>query len=188
MLFKDPAVGRFYEHDSPYTYFTSEEMHLGEISLECSRPGAAAVALWATQKRLPLVKGGQFGAMLTQCQSAALALFEKLQADDRWLTAFAPELDIVVWLPRAARVSEVSHLARQVFAEAAQQNLHLGLAALPVDFFDLAAAKIERDAETVTCLRSVLMKPEHSDWVERIHQVLDQAISKFPPSPRGHCH
>jgi len=114
VLFKDPAVGRFYEHDSPYTYFTSEEMHLGEISLECSRPGAAAVALWATQKRLPLVKGGQFGAMLTQCQSAALALFEKLQADDRWLTAFAPELDIVVWLPRAARVSEVSHLARQV--------------------------------------------------------------------------
>ena len=43
VLFRDPAVGRFYKHESPYTYFTSEELHMGEISLECSRPGAAAV-------------------------------------------------------------------------------------------------------------------------------------------------
>jgi len=176
VLFRDPAVCRFYEHDSPVTYFTSEEMHLGEISLECSRPGAAAVALWATQKLLPLVKGGEFATMLTQGRAAALALFAKLQADDRWLTAFPPELDIVVWVPRAARVSEVSDLARQVFAEAARQNLHLALAALPAHFFDFAAARIEQDADTVTCLRSVLMKPEHADWVERIGQILNRAM------------
>ena len=42
ILFRDPAVGRFYQHDSPYTYFSSAELHLGEISLECSRAGAAA--------------------------------------------------------------------------------------------------------------------------------------------------
>ena len=52
VLFRDPAVGRFYKHDSPYTYFTSKQLHLGEISLECSRAGAAAVALWATQQLL----------------------------------------------------------------------------------------------------------------------------------------
>src|SRR5262249_5945280 len=46
VLFRDPGVGRLYKHDSPYTYFTSAELHLGEISLECSRPGAAAAALW----------------------------------------------------------------------------------------------------------------------------------------------
>ena len=56
VLFRDPAIGRFYKHSSPYTYFSSAELHLGEISLECSRPGAAAVALWATQKLLPLVR------------------------------------------------------------------------------------------------------------------------------------
>ncbi|MEO0998758.1 MAG: aminotransferase class V-fold PLP-dependent enzyme, partial [Pseudomonadota bacterium] len=60
VLFRDPAVGRFYSHGSPYTYFTSDELHLGEISLECSRPGAAAVALWATQRLLPYVAGGRF--------------------------------------------------------------------------------------------------------------------------------
>jgi len=36
VLFRDPSVGRFYKHDSPYTYFTSKQLHLGEISLECS--------------------------------------------------------------------------------------------------------------------------------------------------------
>ncbi|MBT8099846.1 MAG: aminotransferase class V-fold PLP-dependent enzyme, partial [Gammaproteobacteria bacterium] len=44
VLFRDADVGRFYKHDSPFTYFSSAELHLGEISLECSRPGASAVA------------------------------------------------------------------------------------------------------------------------------------------------
>jgi tyrosine decarboxylase/aspartate 1-decarboxylase len=47
ILFRDPGVGRLYKHDSPYTYFSSKDLHLGEISLECSRAGAAAVALWS---------------------------------------------------------------------------------------------------------------------------------------------
>ncbi len=54
ILFRDPAVGKLYAHNSPYTYFTSAELHLGEISLECSRAGASAVALWATMRLLPL--------------------------------------------------------------------------------------------------------------------------------------
>src|ERR1700693_3151001 len=60
VLFRDPAVGSLYKHESPYTYFSSKELHLGEITLECSRPGAAAVALWATQQLLPLEKRGEF--------------------------------------------------------------------------------------------------------------------------------
>jgi tyrosine decarboxylase/aspartate 1-decarboxylase len=71
VVFRDPAVGRHYRHDSPYTYFSSNELHLGEISLECSRPGAAAVALWATQKLFPLVRGGEFAKRLSECRAAA---------------------------------------------------------------------------------------------------------------------
>src|SRR5207249_8583282 len=96
VLFRDPSVGRLYQHDSPYTYFSSAELHLGEISLECSRPGAAAAALWATQRLLPLKKGGEFARGLERGRKATLALFEKLHADARFVTAFAPELDIVV--------------------------------------------------------------------------------------------
>ena len=177
VLFRDPAVGRFYKHDSPYTYFSSADLHLGEISLECSRPGAAAVGLWATQKLLPLVKGGEFALMLGECRAAALALFEQVRADARFLAAFAPELDILVWTPRAARVSEASELARRIFAEAARRNLHLALASLPVEFFNAETAGMQRDQASITCLRSVLMKPEHRQWAQRIWEILDQAAS-----------
>ena len=173
VLFKDPSVGRFYKHDSPYTYFSSTELHLGEISLECSRPGAAAVGLWATQRLLPLEKGGEFAGMLERSRAAALALFERIAGDARFVTAFPPELDIVVWAPRAARASEASALSRRIFAKAARANLHLALADLPVEYFDAGA--MERDRPTVTCLRSVLMKPEHLDWVERIWEILREA-------------
>jgi glutamate/tyrosine decarboxylase-like PLP-dependent enzyme len=100
VLFRDPEVGRFYKHDSPYTYFSSTELHLGEISLECSRPGAAAVALWATQRLLPLERGGEFARRLGRSREAALAFHARLAAGDGFVTAFAPELDIVVWALR----------------------------------------------------------------------------------------
>jgi len=54
-----------------------------------------------------------------------------------------------------------------------RNDLHLALAELPVAFFDLERAGMERDRETITCLRSVLMKPEHEAWVEQIRERLD---------------
>jgi tyrosine decarboxylase/aspartate 1-decarboxylase len=178
VLFHDPSVGQFYQHDSPYTYFSSPELHLGEISLECSRPGAAAVALWATMKLLPLDKGGQFAQGLAAGRTAALALYEKLRVDQRFVTAFAPELDIVVWTVRATHVSEASLLARRLFTTASQRQLHLALAELPVEFFDFDAAGMQCDCRKVMCLRSVLMKPEHHQWIDHIWTILDQATSE----------
>ncbi|MFN0152198.1 MAG: pyridoxal phosphate-dependent decarboxylase family protein [bacterium] len=175
VLFRDPAAGRVYKHDSPYTYFSSTELHLGEISLECSRPGAAAVGLWATQHLLPLARGGEFARMLSDGRAAALALYDFVRADARFVAAFAPELDIVIWAPRARSASESSRLARRIFDEAARRDLHLALAELPADFFDLAGAAIERDRDTIVCLRSVLMKPEHRAWVGRIAEIVGAA-------------
>ena len=93
----------------------------------------------------------------------------------RFVTAFPPELDIVVWAIRARRVSEASRLARRIFDEAARRDLHLALANLPVEFFDLKACSMEQDADTITCLRSVLMKPEHKDWLDRIWEILSES-------------
>src|SRR6266705_3085477 len=175
VLFRAPAVGRFYKHDSPYTYFTSTELHLGEISLECSRPGAAAVGLWATQKLFPLVKGGEFAQMLSQSRSAALALYERISSNTRFVTAFAPELDILIFALRAESVSQASALSRKIFEAAAQRELHFAVADLPVKFFENSNKPWKRDRESVTCLRSVLMKPEHLDWVDRIWVLLKAA-------------
>jgi len=178
VLFKDPMVGSFYKHDSPYTYFSSAELHLGEISLECSRAGASAVALWATQRLFPLVHGGKFAQGLQNARKAALALFEKIQADSRFLTAFPPELDIIIWAPRADRASTVSQLSKAIFMAAASENLHLAVANFPKALFEDTWQEITWDQGQISCLRSCLMKAEHLDWVEPIWQALDRAMKK----------
>ena len=175
VIFRDLAVGRLYKHESPYTYFTSEELHLGEISLECSRAGASAVALWSTQKLLPLVRNGEFAKGLESCREAALDLYERLRGDKRFITAFPPELDIVVFAPRAASVTEASLLARKVFDTAATRDLHLAVAELPTEFFAADMNGMKGDRPTLTCLRSVLMKPAHREWVGRIWGILAEA-------------
>src|SRR3990172_1528302 len=99
VIFRDPTVGRFYKHDSPYTYFSSHELHLGEISLECSRAGASAAALWATLKAFPLKSDSGLGAILAKTRRAALSLYRKIQSAKRFVASFPPELDILVWIP-----------------------------------------------------------------------------------------
>jgi len=180
ILFRDPAVGRFYKHDSPYTYFTSRELHLGEISLECSRAGAAAVALWATQRLLPLVPGGDFAHGLAQGRTAALDLDRRLRGHDLFepLAAGCPELDIVVWKSAAKTLSRASELANSIFLKSESRNLHLALVQLPHSWFLPAGHAASGSAELVTCLRSVLMKPEHQEWLDRIWRELTAATAE----------
>jgi len=178
VLFRDPAAGRFYKHDSPYTYFTSHELHLGEISLECSRAGAAAVALWATHQLLPPVPSGEFARGLAQGRAAALDLDRRLRADTRFETPAAgpPELDIAVWKVKAESPELSSQIAKKVFDACAAQDLHLALVQLPLSWF--APANRESNAQ-VTCLRSVLMKPEHQAWLDQIWQRLSAACTEL---------
>ena len=180
VLFRDPAVGRFYKHSSPYTYFTSKQLHLGEISLECSRAGAAAVALWATQQLLPLVPGGEFARGLAQGRAAALELDRRLRADTRFqpLAATAPELDIVVFKLNAPTPQRASERANAIFHAAAARHLHLALVELPLTWFQPQPASSGTEPETVTCLRSVLMKPEHEAWLGRIWDRLTAATAE----------
>ncbi len=176
ILFKNPDVGSLYRHDSPYTYFTSADLHLGEISLECSRAGASAVALWATQQLLPLDRNGEFASMLAKSRQAAIQLHQRLGADARFKTVMEPELDIVMWAPAAATASAISARSRRLFEEAARRNLHLALSQYPAHLLRHTWPDVDFDAKTVTCLRSCLMKPEHLDWMERLWEDLSQAM------------
>jgi glutamate/tyrosine decarboxylase-like PLP-dependent enzyme len=182
VLFRDPSVGRLYKHDSPYTYFSSAELHLGEISLECSRPGAAAAALWATQRLLPLQRGGDFAQGLERSRQAALALYAKLKSNDGFVTAFQPELDIVVFAPRASSLARMSAFSRKIFDAAAEQGLHLAIADVPVTLFPNLDSGTQKNQLTLTVLRSVLMKPEHLDWIDRIWHILSQAALVTRPT------
>ena len=191
VLFRDPAVGSLYKHDSPYTYFSSKQLHLGEISLECSRPGASAVALWATQRLLPLVAGGEFAAGLSSSRAAALDMARRLSESGRWIVPFPPELDIVVWAPRARSASAASALSQRIFDQAAALDLHhLALIQLPISYFRQSG--YEEDREHLLCLRSVLMKPQHAQWLDeimgRLHLAANNALYRESRESADGCH
>jgi tyrosine decarboxylase / aspartate 1-decarboxylase len=184
VLFRDPSVGQLYKHDSPFTYFSSKELHLGEISLECSRAGASAVALWATQRLLPYDRDGEFARNLSSSREAALEFNRRLAAHPAFIVPnVPPALDIVFWTPAAPTPAESSALAQAIFDEAARHDLYLALATLPTRYFPQKQWKTVTERtqpDTVLCLRSVLMKPEHLLWLDQIWQRLLSAISKIP--------
>ena len=98
-----------------------------------------------------------------------------------------PELDIVVWAPRAADALQAadlrksSEMARRVFDACAARGLHLALVQLPGAWFGFGGA----NGETVTCLRSVLMKPEHEAWMGAIWQRLSAACDEVAAGSRA---
>jgi len=111
-----------------------------------------------------------------------MLMHQKICADDRWVSPFPPELDILVWAVRADTVAASSRLAQQVFAAAARDNLHLALAQLPTRFFPPGSWSDHHQHEIVTCLRSVLMKPDHLDWLpmiwSKLSHVSDEVLAQ----------
>lgn len=178
ILFRDAHARQVYRHDSPYTYLGSADPHLGEISLECSRPGAAAVALWTTLRLLPLVRGGEFAHGLEAGRNAALALHQALAQDERFAPLSPPQLDVVVWAVRADSASLASARTRQVFQAARERDLHLALVTMPRAILEPFKPVRAWDADAITCLRACVMKPEHGAWLKEILERLDGAAGK----------
>jgi hypothetical protein len=87
-----------------------------------------------------------------------------------------PELDIVVWALRAATPEEASERAKRVFDACADRGLHLALVELPRAWFEFGlGGRMDKGSGTMTCLRSVLMKPEHEAWMGEIWDRLSAA-------------
>ena len=175
VLFADPAVGRLYSHDSPYTYFTSDELHLGEISLECSRAGAAAAALWLTLEVLPLTPDG-LGSVLRANRAGALAWAHLLGVDSRLRLFQEPDLDIITFFPDRPGLSEVDVASAELFREAAlgpiDEQVHLALFTADARAFSARGHHLIDDAQRARILRSVAMKPESAVVIPRIHERL----------------
>ncbi|RLV04542.1 aspartate aminotransferase family protein [Streptomyces griseocarneus] len=174
VLFADPAVERFYRHDSPYTYFTSARPHLGEISLECSRSGAAAAALWLTLRLMPLTRHG-LGGVLAAGRRAALRWAGLIDESPHLELYQRPELDIVTYHPRAepAALSRIGAASREVMRrgmEAKERPVFLSVARVGAEDFARRHAHVVRDREDTHVLRSVLMKPESESYLDRLHQ------------------
>jgi len=156
VLFADPGVGRLYAHDSPYTYFTSDALHLGEISLECSRAGAAAAALWTTLRALPLTREG-LGRHVAAARAAALELAALLDADERTELVLEPELDIV-----CMRSATDPAAAERAFDTLADAGWHV--------------AKLRLD-DGSTVLRCCLLKQEHAGVARELAAALVEHLA-----------
>jgi glutamate/tyrosine decarboxylase-like PLP-dependent enzyme len=175
VLFKDPAVGRLYAHDSPYTYFTSDQLHLGEISLECSRAGAAAAALWLTLRAVDLKP------ILAAARRAAREFAGRLHGLELHLE---PELDIVTYLPPATSLRALDDAsAAMLRAGMEDPDDPVFLSTLHVDASHLTALhpRLEADAPGARILRSVLMKPEHEPAAEWLARRIEGLATRTPP-------
>jgi glutamate/tyrosine decarboxylase-like PLP-dependent enzyme len=175
VLFADPGVGRLFEHSSPYTYFTSEEVHPGEVTLECSRAGASAAALWTTLRALPLTRDG-LGSHLAAARQAAQALAARVEADDRTALVVEPELDIVCVIPRPGRASAISAASERAFAALAAEGWHVAKVRLDSGWLEGRHPVVEADAREVTALRCCLIKKEHLAVVDALADALGRAL------------
>lgn len=172
ILYRDPTMARHYLHDSPYTYFTSGELHLGEISLECSRAGAAAGALWLTLQLLPLSSEEGFGPILSACLEAGQHWYAALK--DTPLRSWGkPDLDIVCYFPEAGMrsASEIDRASRALFEASMTSKMNpifLSLLRVRAEDIRFWLPKLDVDQKHVQILRSVLMRPEQVDFVDSL--------------------
>jgi len=82
----------------------------------------------------------------------------------------------VVWKAKERSQERASEMAQKIFVDCAARGLHLALVQLPESWFHPAGL---RNAGLVTCLRSVLMKPEHMEWLDRIWARLSAASGEI---------
>ncbi len=172
VFFKDLSIGKFYKHDSPYTYFISEDLHFGEIQLECSRAGASAAAIWATLKLFPLTEQG-LGAALIPTRNAASNWFELLESSDVLQAYQKPELDILTYLPRVGSMSKLDDISHSLLVDLAkcsrEEQIHIATYVVKPYQLKARGFTISEDAQQARILRSVLMKPEQEAWVPRLN-------------------
>ncbi|MET8763316.1 aminotransferase class I/II-fold pyridoxal phosphate-dependent enzyme [Lentzea sp. NPDC004782] len=179
VLFREPSVSRFYVHDSPYTYCTPAALHLGEISLECSKSGAAAAALWLTLRLLPATRDG-LGKVLAACRTAAVSWASLIESSALLRLYQQPELDIVTWLPVTGEttMSGVDAAVEKVFAEArnAAHPVYLSTFKATRAAFAARHPDLGGDLAEARVVRSVLMKPEFEHYVTDLHMRVEALV------------
>jgi hypothetical protein len=178
VLFAD-GRGRHY-HDSPYTYFTPSDLHLGEISLECSRAGAAAAALWLTFRLLPPTPEG-LGRILAVTRRAALRWADLIDTSSYLRLHQRPELDIVTYFPEASSLSALDRATRRVLHDGMHDladPVYLSMFRVDADVFSRRHPDVVRDVEHAQVLRSVLLKPEAETHLDALHSRIEELVAE----------
>ncbi|MBU2445856.1 MAG: aminotransferase class V-fold PLP-dependent enzyme [Bacteroidetes bacterium] len=179
ILFNDTSVGKFYKHDSPYTYFTSKDLHLGEVSLECSRAGASAAALWATLKVFPLNSKKGLYKILSSTRKAALRFQQLAEKNEKIKLVLSPELDIVNYFPNETSTAKISTESERIFNTLMNRKskpIYLSKYRVNSDYLLKLHPNIRKNSEETIILRSTLMKPEHEQYVDEIFEEIVELV------------
>ena len=182
VFFKDLSIGKFYKHDSPYTYFISDDLHFGEIQLECSRAGASAAAIWATLQIFPLTEAG-LGSVLIPTRNAAKNWYQLLENSELLVPYQKPELDILTYLPRVGSLSKIDEVSHELLVDLAKgpkaEQIHIATYVVRPNQLAQRGFVCTEDANSARILRSVLMKPEHETWVPKLHARIEELTGKL---------
>ena len=181
VIFRDPGVATHYLHDSPYTYFTSDELHLGEISIECSRAGAAAAALWLTFQLLPPTEAG-LGQVLRPGRRAALAWSELIKDSDAARSLPTARAGHRQLLPgRTGPFRDRPAVRRRCSTPGWLHPPPRRSSSRPTpssgERWPSRGHKIKPDVDAGRILRSVLMKPESELIIPQLHAGIEALIT-----------
>ncbi|MCZ6696902.1 MAG: aminotransferase class I/II-fold pyridoxal phosphate-dependent enzyme [Acidobacteria bacterium] len=189
ILYRDPALKRPLLNNAPYTYHVKERPNLGLITLEGSRPGAAAAACWLTQRVIPLDAAG-YGAIIGAGMRVARRLHDRIAESDVARPLHEPDLDIlclVRWPGGRGRSTDPSLreidgatgavYRRLAVTAAGDSPLLLSRLLVPADLARRALGIESEGSEEIQALRLVLMKhwlalPRHAGVLEEIERAL----------------
>ncbi len=164
-----------YDHESPYTYFDASGVSIGKSTLECSRSGAAAAALWATMQCYPLTSDGDFSKLLSDCNMAATKITDFLQSDKKMFEVLVAnlDLDIVVFYPVARNAQEITNASNHIYNKVKELGFYMALA--QVDLKQYGRTHFGQ----ATCIRLTLMKKEHLATVHSLYDALCIAHQEY---------
>lgn len=137
VFYRSMALQKAILHDAPYTYNCKNQLNLGMLSLEGSRPGAMASACYLTYKVFPLQQKG-IGQILSATLSAA-KLFHQLMGESHFNNLYLPDLDICCFYPKpGTQIKLLSQLNQQTLTVYKQFSIDNGDSSFILSQFKLS--------------------------------------------------
>jgi len=183
VLFKDEALRQVILNTAPYTYHVTDRPNIGMFTLEGSRPGAAAAAVWLTNRLIPLNEGG-FGEILTLCHNTARSLYDALLEMDAFRPICEPDLDLLGFYhvgvtPHSLKsINEATEkVYRQLSVENPRAPFILSKFVIDPETAKVILPDVTIDADHFTALRGVFMKHwmlmgEKPTYLDRLIEIL----------------
>ncbi|MDZ7373683.1 MAG: aminotransferase class I/II-fold pyridoxal phosphate-dependent enzyme [candidate division KSB1 bacterium] len=172
LIFRDERFQRTLLNTAPYTYHVRQKPNLGMLTLEGSRPGAAAAATWFTHRLFPLHAEG-LGAILAETLKAAREFAARLPRETDWEPLVWPNLDIVCFHPKRGNrtFEELNGLASALYQEMSVE----------AESPEFVFSKFVVEPSTARRFLGLRRKPEQG-WIT-LRAVLMKHWLSLPPKP-----